>query len=125
MADVTTNGTAATREAIGRRLEVVKRMFAGEASYDEVLEFHAEDFVWLSPAGAVQGHAAARDHQEQRMRMLPEGALDDLSIRQIVVHGDFAFTRYRTRLVPFGTDSYVVRDGKVVFQSNAFYLPRQ
>src|SRR4051812_35308730 len=114
--------TRETADVFARRLEVVRRMLAGEASYDEVLAFHAEDFLWLSPAGAVLGHAAAREYSAGRMAKLPPGALAGLQILQTHVVGEYAFLTFKTDLVPFGTDTFRICNGKVVFQSNAVYL---
>ena len=108
------DATEETRAVLARRMEIVARMFAGEATYADVLELHADDFVWLSAAGVKIGHREAAEHNAERMSRIPPE-----------VCGEYGFVMFKTDAVPFGTDTYRVVDGKVVFQSNALYLPRR
>jgi hypothetical protein len=116
--------TEQTRAVLARRREAVGRVFAGQAGYDEVLAFHAEDVVWLSGGGVHVGHDAARAHQAERMARIAPEALSGTRVIREAVHGEYGFVMFKTDLMPFGTDSYRVVDGKVVFHSNALYLPR-
>lgn len=116
--------TEQTRSVLEQRMDVVRRVFAGAASYEDVLEYHAEDFVWLSAAGARIGRDAACEHQQQRMQRLPAGALAGTRILGLEAYGEYGFVMFKTDSVPFGTDSYRIVDGKVVFHSNAIYLPK-
>lgn len=120
MADITEQ----TALVFAKRMEVVKKMFAGEASYDDVLAFHSTDFIWLSPSGPLQGHTAAREYSAQRMAVMPADAFKGMEIIRTHIVGEYAFLIFKTELIPFGTDTFIIRDGKVVFQSNAVYLPR-
>jgi hypothetical protein len=120
-----TDATEATRALLERRMEVVTAMFAGQASYDDVLDFHADDFVWLSAAGAQVGKEQAAAHHAARMERVPPAALAGVRVLRRQFAGEYGFTMFKTDTVPFGTDSYRVVDGKVVFQSNALYLPRR
>src|SRR5262245_28780928 len=113
-----------TETVFTRRMEAAMKMFAGEASYDDVLAFHAEDFIWMSPAGTICGHDAARQYNAARVAQMPLGALSGLKIKQVEIYGEYVFIRFRTDLIPFGTDTFIIRDGKVAFQSNALYVPR-
>ena len=119
----TVDPTGGTEEVLARRMEAVRRMYAGAGAYEEVLAHHADDFVWLSPDGPVVGREAARAHHARRMARLPAEAVAVLRFLHQVVYGEYAFVTFRTDAVPFGTDTYRVVDGKVVFQSNALYLP--
>ena len=116
--------TEQTRSVLERRMDVVSRMWAGAAGYEDVLEHHADDFVWLSAAGARVGHEAALAHHRRRMEQLPPGALDGARVIALEACGEYGFVLFKTDTMPFGTDSYRVVDGKVVFQSNALYLPQ-
>jgi hypothetical protein len=117
--------TATTRDVLARRAEAVSRMFAGTATYADVLAFHAEDFVWLSPSGVTVGHQAAAEYQARRLAFLPPQALAGYQVLSHQVSGEYGFTMFRTGEMPFGVDTYRVVDGKVAFQSNALYLPRR
>jgi len=117
--------TRHTEAVFGRRLEAARRMLAGEGSYDEVLAFHHPDFVWVSPAGVVRGHRAAREQTARRMAVVPPEAMQGMEVLQTQVVGEYAFLTFRTGLIPFGTDTFVIRGGRVVFQSNALYVPRE
>jgi hypothetical protein len=125
---MSTDIAEATRETeaiFARRMEVVTKMFAGEASYDDVLAFHSEDFIWLSPASTIRGHDAAKEYAARRMSRIPANAMEGMEILQTKVIGEYAFLTFKTDLIPFGTDTFRIRDGNVVFQSNAMYIPRE
>ena len=125
MATTIEEATGEAEAIFARRMEVVKKMFAGEASYDDVLEFHAEDFIWMSPMGTIQGLTAARERDAQRKARMPAEALQGMKIIQTQVAAEYAFLTFKTDVIPFGTDTLLIRDGKVIFQSNALYIPRE
>lgn len=125
MASVTppTDPTAATEALLARRLEVVEAMFAGRARYEDVLAFHDDDAVWLSAAGARQGHAATLELHAERMARIPPQAMRGFRPIRLAACGEYGFMMFKTDEVPLGTDTYRVVDGKVVLHSNALYLP--
>ena len=59
------------------------------------------------------------------MSRIPPEALAGVRVIREEVCGEYGFVMFKTDAVPFGTDTYRVVDGKVVFQSNALYLPRR
>ena len=125
MARVRTDVTAQTRATLASRMEVVLRMFEGATSYADVLEYHADDFVWLSAAGAHVGREDALAHHERRMQRIPPAALRGTRVIAIEAFDEYGFVTFKTDALPFGTDTYRVVDGKVVFQSNALYVPKE
>jgi len=78
------DATEETRAVLARRMEIVARMFAGKATYADVLELHADDFVWLSAAGVKIGHREAAEHNAERMSRIPPEAL--AGVRQLLAN---------------------------------------
>jgi len=115
--------TEETRAVLNGRAVAVARLFAGEAGFDEVLAYHADDFVWLSTTGACVGIEEARQAMARRLAMLPPEALVGTRVLRTEVAGEYGFVVFKTAEVPFGCDTYRVVDGKVAFQSNGLYLP--
>ncbi|MFC6887058.1 MULTISPECIES: nuclear transport factor 2 family protein [Actinomadura] len=125
MGDDASRLSADTRSVLARRAEAVARAFAGEGSFADVLRFHAEDYVWLSPTGVRVGHDEAMRQHARRMAHLPPEAMAGTRVLRQEVAGEYAFTLFKTDTIPFGTDTYRVVDGQVVFHSNAVYLPER
>jgi hypothetical protein len=103
-------------------------------STDEVLEDHlacrnrndietdigrnyAPDVVILTTRGARQGHDAVRELHERLRRTVPH----HYEVVTKLAEGRFAFISWRARepgkSVEDGADSFVVEDGKIVFQT--------
>ena len=85
--------------------------------YDDNASFHSE-------ARTYRGKNEIREFFEGFMASLPPGAADSFSLRTLRVEGDLAYITWSAgREVPFGTDTFVVRDGRIVSQTFATYAP--
>jgi len=53
---------------------------------------------------------------------LPPGAIGEFALRSMRVEGDLAYITWSAgRGLPLGTDTFLVRDGKIVWQTAAMY----
>jgi hypothetical protein len=78
---------------------------------------YAPDVAMLTSKGASEGHEAVRMLHEMLRRTVPHR----YEIVTKITHGRFAFIAWRARepgkSVEDGADSFVVEDGRIVFQS--------
>jgi len=85
---------------------------------DGVLDDYTEDSVFVSNAGGVlKGLDALRGVFE-----MAAGAMGDLEILAEHVDGEIAYVAWKSGAIPFGTDTLVVRDGKIAAQTVALHF---
>lgn len=96
---------------------LAKRL-AGDVEGD-IRTNYSPDVVFLTGAGAYKGHDGVRASSKELAKYLPEDSV--FEYRHTLVEGEYAFLEWTTRSdhdeVTDGADSFVVRDGKIVFQS--------
>ena len=108
---------ATTQDVLDHHL---KALMAGDV--DEVLADYAESSVLATQDATVRGLSALREFFVGAVtELLPPGSRLELTAQ--VVDGDHAYIVWngeseKYRLL-FGTDTFVVRDGTIVFQSFA------
>lgn len=94
---------------------------AGDVESDIERNF-APDVVLMTPKGMREGHEAVR----QFNRMLREHVPHDYVFPKKLAKGRFAFIEWRARepgrSVEDGADSFVIENGKIVFQSIHYSL---
>ena len=90
---------------------------------DDLSRNYADDVVLLTSNSEMEGHDAIRTSATRLGEQLPEARFKFLSKR---VHGPYAFLVWEGRSSNFnavsGADSFVIRDGKIVFQSIHYLL---
>jgi ketosteroid isomerase-like protein len=85
---------------------------------DDVMTDYTEDSLFISNAGGVmKGLDALRGVFE-----MAAGAMGDLEILAEHVEDDTAFVAWKSGAIPFGTDTFVVRDGKIAVQTVALHF---
>jgi hypothetical protein len=83
--------------------------------YDDNASFHGE-------ARTYRGKKEIGGFFESFIAALPPGAADSFSLRTLRVDGDLAYITWSAgRDIPLGTDTFVVRDGRIVSQTFAMY----
>ena len=87
---------------------------AAAGDLDEVMVDYADDAVFISNAsGVLVGTSAIRGHFSK-----PSG-LSNVQPNALHVHGDYLHVCWTADGVRMGTDSFVVRDGRIAFQTVA------
>lgn len=83
--------------------------------YDDDARFHSE-------AKTYEGKQEIRGFFTNFMASLPDGATQRFSLRTLRVDGELAYITWSVgREVPLGTDTFLVRNGKIVSQTFAMY----
>ena len=108
---------ATTQDVLDHHL---KALLDGDV--DEVMADYDDSSVLATQEATVRGLTALREFFAAAVtELLPPGS--ELEVTAQVVDGDHAYIVWRGESVkyrlPFGTDTFVVRGGKIVFQSFA------
>jgi len=87
-----------------------------------ILSDYAPDAVMLTPDGALRGTDAIKPLFQAMIAEFGKRGMT-FSMKQQVVHGDFAYILWTAEtadnVYEMATDTFVVRDGKIVAQSFA------
>jgi ketosteroid isomerase-like protein len=95
-----------------------------EGDIDAILSDYTDDSVLLTPAGAVRGLDQLRMFFKGFMNNLPAGFLDSFNMVRKDVEGDIGYVVWQSgHFAPLGTDTFVVRDGKIMTQTFTAYSP--
>ncbi len=93
----------------------------GGGDVDEILADYTEESVLITPDGALRGLAEIRPLFENFVKILPPGA--DFQMLKQVTEGELAYIFWKAESestrIPLGTDTFIVRDGKIVLQTFA------
>ncbi len=80
---------------------------------DGIMEDYTEDSVFISNLGGVaKGLEAIRG-----VFAMSAGKMPDVEFGVEHVDGEIAFVTWKAEGIPLGTDTFVVRDGKIVAQT--------
>jgi len=83
--------------------------------YDDRARFYSAERVY-------QGHEEIGEFFAGFLRGLPPGAYDRFALGSLTVDGELAFITWSVGTdIPLGTDTFVVREGKIVSQTFAMY----
>jgi len=84
---------------------------------DGVLEDYTDESVFLHPEGVVHGREALRGMYAELLEGLFKPGTYDFTMNAVHVEGDVAFIAWEARCgsadVPLGTDTFLIRDGKI------------
>ncbi len=100
----------------------------GAGLIEEVLYDYAEDAVIINPGGVVQGLKEIRAFFTDSVKnVLPPESVSIFSKK--VTCGDLAYIVWSAESpfysIPFGTDTFVIRDGQIVEQTFAGILNKK
>lgn len=86
---------------------------------ERILEDYAEDAIIMSPSGIHRGHGEIRPFFANEIVSFPEGFWESLKTLKLQADGEYAYFLWQA--LPWherGCDTFVVRNGKIVFQSS-------
>jgi ketosteroid isomerase-like protein len=87
---------------------------------DAILEDYHEDAVFLTPQAAYRGKPAIREFFVGFIANLPAGARDDFELNRMEIDDDLGYIVWSVNAaVSLGTDTFIVRDGKIAQQTFA------
>lgn len=113
------DATKQTEATVAHHLEA---MMSGDI--DAVLSDYAEESILYTPNGPVRGLQELRSEFEAFLGSLPPGMVEALEIVKKDAEGEVAYILWKAEpFAPLGTDTFIVRDGKIVVQTFAAYMP--
>ena len=96
--------------------------FLEQKGIDAILNDYDENASFLSEAKTYCGKREIQDFFERFMAGLPPQAIAHFALRSLRVAGEVAYITWSVgRELPLGTDTFVVREGKIVSQTFAMY----
>jgi ketosteroid isomerase-like protein len=98
--------------------------FVEQKGIDAILRDYDDKACFLGESRIYYGTREIRDFFEAFIASLPPNATNRFSLRTLRVEGEIAYITWSVGdQVPFGTDTFLVRDGKIVSQTFAMHPP--
>lgn len=96
----------------------------GAGMLDALMSDYGEDSVIFTPNGPVHGVGEIRAFFEAIIRNQPAGLMEAFALARQDVVGDVAYIVWKAApFILLGTDTFVVRDGRIAVQTFATYTP--
>ena len=93
---------------------------------DPLMEDFTDESVVITHDATYRGLAEIRMFFTRLIQGLPEGFDEAVKIKRHEIVGEVAFLLWEAGpWFPFCTDTFVVRDGKIMYQTFAAYIPSQ
>ena len=97
-------------------------LFAGQL--EAVLSDYTEDSVIFTADGMVKGLTQIRAFFDGMIKNTPPAVMEAFTMIRQDVSGEIAYILWKAApFVPLGTDTFVVRGGKIVAQTYTTYTP--
>jgi len=94
--------------------------FLEDRGVDAIVADYHDDAVFLTPQAVWRGKPAIREFFVSFLANLPEGARDDFELSRIEISDDLGYIVWSVNgAVALGTDTFIVRDGKIAQQTFA------
>ncbi len=116
--DPATTDPATTETVVGNHL----RAFLEQRGIDAIVEDYADGATFFSEAGVHRGRDEIGRFFADFLDALPPQGIERFGLRSLHVDGEVAYITWDVGGdIPLGTDTFVVCDGKIVYQSYAMY----
>jgi hypothetical protein len=97
--------------------------FVEQKGIDAILSDYDDDARFHSEARTYQGKQEISEFFVNFIASLPVGARERFSLKTLRIDGELAYITWSAgREIPLGTDTFVVRNGKITSQTFAMYL---
>jgi hypothetical protein len=91
---------------------------------EAIMADYTRESVLFTPDGPLQGLEPIRGFFDGFLRTSPPELLRAIALVRQDIHGDVAYIIWKAEpYIPLATDTFVVRDGKIVAQSFAVLAP--
>lgn len=97
--------------------------FLEQQGIDAILRDYDDDARFVSESRTYHGKRAIGGFFEAFIASLPSGAIGRFSLRSLHVEGEIAYITWSVGgYTPLGTDTFVVRNGRIVWQTFAMHV---
>ena len=95
----------------------------GAGNLGEIMADYSADAVLYTPSGPLSGPTAIRGFFAALPEILPPGFWENFKIVRQDVEGELAYIVWSSAsAAPLGTDTFIIRDGRIVAQTFAAYI---
>lgn len=96
--------------------------FVEQKGVDAIVRDYDDDARFFSEIKTYHGKPEIRQFFEAFIASLPPGAINRFALRTLRVEGDIAYITWSAGTgIPLGTDTFIVRDGKILSQTFAMH----
>ncbi len=114
-----TDKTRQTEATLAHHLQAI-----GKGDIDAILSDYTEDSILFTPDGPVRGLDELRKFFEAFISNMPPGMMGAFKMVRQDIEGEIAYIVWTAEpFVALGTDTFVVRDGKIIVQTFAAHMP--
>ena len=118
-----TTDTVATEAVFKRHSEAFMNM--GKTGVEPVIADYSEDAVLITPTGVISGRDALREYFANIATELPAGIMDTMQMGVTEIRGEIVYITWSALPgIPMGSDTFVIRHGKIVAQTVVMYMPQ-
>ena len=97
-------------------------MVAFGKGIDAIVADYADDAIMITPEATFRGLDGVRSFFSQAFATLPPGFMEAFNVKHQEIVGEYAYILWDALpWVPLGTDTFVIRDGKIVMQTVTMY----
>ncbi len=100
----------------------------GAGNTEEILKDYTEESVLLTPDGPVRGLAALKGAFDSFFGSIFKPGTYDFAMDRLEVEGEVGYVAWHAKTsagnVPLGTDTFLVRNGKIVVQTFAMHVAK-
>ncbi|MBI1259854.1 MAG: nuclear transport factor 2 family protein [Chloroflexi bacterium] len=90
---------------------------------EATLNDYTDESILFTPSGVVTGLDALRGFFTQFVQVLTPEFMSNFKLERQDIRGEFAYITWSSgAAVPFGLDSFQVRNGKIVWQTFGVYM---
>jgi hypothetical protein len=101
---------------------VQNHLQAARVGVEALLQDYTDQSVLITHAATYRGLAEIRQFFTTLLKELPDGFFDALTMHRQEVVGEVAYIHWEKRpWVPLATDTFVVRNGKILYQTFTAY----
>lgn len=91
---------------------------------DAVLSDYTEQSVLFTPEGPIRGLKGIRSFYENFLNSSPQELLEAITLVRQDVDGEIAYIIWKAEsYIPYATDTFVIRGGKIMTQTFAALMP--
>ena len=93
--------------------------------FEQLLSDYTDDSVVITPTGTVHGLQELQGAMGQMAGLFTPETVSQMKVLTQDVQGEGAYIAWTMGdVVPFGTDTFIVRDGKIAFQTLGMHTPQ-